>query len=270
MAMSKEKVTIAIIGRGVVGEALGKFLKVRRLQTVKYIDPAKGYEDDIDDVAAIFICVPVPTRDGHQDLSRVNIYIKRYSYHLEHVPLFIRSTVLPGTCDRLTKTRQAFTQTPTAPVIALPEFLTQRTASRDIGNQPIIAGTKTGTYINLLNKLFKYKPVIISATNEEAETIKFFHNCYGATKVTFFNILREWTDRRNLSYAKCVEGVLASGYISPVHTTVPGPDKKYGYAGKCFPDNIAALEPFLRAKDIKGSTLFKEVIALNDTYRRKK
>jgi len=270
MAMSKDKLTIAIVGRGVVGSALGRFLKIRRLQTVKYIDPSKGFEDDIDDVSAIFICVPVPTRHQHQDLSIINTYIRKYSYYLEHVPIFIRSTVLPGTCDRLSRTRQAFTQTPTAPVIALPEFLTERTAYKDLGHQPIIVGTKVSAYINLLNKLFKDKPKVISATNEEAETIKFWHNAFAALKVTYFNALHEFTDKRKLSYDKCVQGILSSGYISPTHTKCPGPDGYYGYGGACLPGNMECFEPFLREKDIRGSSLLKEVITLNDSYRRKR
>ncbi len=253
---------IGIYGLGVVGGALANYLKSRK-HDVKKKDPELGLNDSLVPTPdAVFICVPIPTKGFNQDLSIVETILDEWRG--SEIPIFLRSTALPGTADGLSAKYNCN-------VVSCPEFLTERHAESDMARLPILYGHHPKGP-NIWNRHLKRTIDSLfqdhekwSLSNAECELAKFAHNCFGAMKVTFFNGIYEQCDRLGLRYESVLSGVLASGHINKTHTQVPGPDGKKGYGGKCFPANMEAFIGFLKS-DIFGKLLL-DSHCMNRFYR---
>ncbi len=214
---------IGIIGKGVVGSSLARWFKEYTRHLVSINDPQQGYYDSVKYCDATFICVPAPTKpNGEQDYEMIEDAISKSGG-----VTFIRSTVLPGTNDRY-KT------------FACPEFLTQRTAYSDTCEMDILSGY---TDYDFMRNLFTEKPLLLMS-NVECEIAKYAHNAFGAIKVNFFNLIYNLCEMRQADYERVINGILMSGYINPIHTKVPGPDKGFGFGGACFPKDLKAFHHF--------------------------
>ena len=171
------------------------------------------------DIDIAFLQIHVRTEDdGTQDLSLMKELISA----LPDVPVFVRTTILPGSSELLSKETGHH-------VHYMPEFLTERTHIEDF----------TGA-LELLTKIFIGKKFTVM-TPLEAELTKYMHNVFGAYKVTYFNACREYCEKMGADWRTVHTGVLLSGYINDTHTYVPGPDGKFGYGGKCFPKDVNAF-----------------------------
>ena len=244
---------IGIIGCGFIGTALKVWLKENNPNVKTFVsDPPKGMNDDISNCDAYFIQIHLPTEDdGTQDLSLMTQIISKLP---EDKPIWIRTTILPGTSKKLT-------QLTGRQVHHMPEFLTERTYIEDFKWQPMVFTDD----IELLKKIFPGKKHI-DMTSAEAEMVKYAHNVFGALKVTYFNCIYDICKKEGLDYQKVREGVLGSTYINDVHTQVPGPDGKYGYGGKCFPKDVDAFEKLYR--DAPIGMLLNPVRVLNSIFRK--
>lgn len=220
-------INVGIVGCGYVGGALKVWLEENN-PNVKVLvsDPPKGMNDDLSQADIVFVSLHVPTEDdGTQDLTLTTEIIKG----LPDVPVFIRTTILPGTSERLSKETGH-------KVYFMPEFLTERTYIEDFKSQPMVF---TGE-LDLLAQIFIGKKFCYM-TSLEAEITKYAHNVFGAVKVTYFNAIADYCRRLGADYKRVHTGVLLSGYINDTHTYVPGPDGKLGYGGKCFPKDVNAF-----------------------------
>lgn len=187
--------------------------------------------DDIGDCDTYFIQIHIPTEeDGTQDLTLLESILKALT---NDKPIWIRTTILPGTSEKLSKRLDK-------KIYHMPEFLTKRT--------------------ELLKKIFPGKKHIVMS-NAEAEMVKYAHNVFGALKVTYFNCIYDICQKRGLDYGKVREGVLGSTYINVQHTHVPGQDVKPGIGGKYFPKYIRALEKVFRY------TPLELIMKLNEEFR---
>lgn len=168
--------------------------------------PFKGYNDDVSKADVIFISVHIPTeKNGTQNLKLLKEIINNLP---EQKPIFVRTTILPGTTDwlcRETKRQVHF----------MPEFLTERTAYADFCEQPMVFTAET----ELLRQIFVGKKYI-EMTSLEAEIAKYAHNVFGALKVTYFNGIYALCQKMGANYPKVQQGVLLSGYINAQHTMV--------------------------------------------------
>lgn len=249
-----EKIRIGIVGLGVIGGVMKKWVEANNPDCSFLIsDPPKGYNDDLSGADIIFISLHIPTEsDGTQDLTLLKNIIK----NLPDKPIFIRTTILPGTCDRLSR---EFNKK----VYFMPEFLTERTAYEDFCSQPMIFTGET----ELLKRIFIDKKYI-EMNNMEAEITKYSHNVFGALKVTYFNGIYELCGKLGCDYKKVQEGTLLSGYINKPHTDVPGPDGKLGFGGKCFSKDISAFCEFVKGSELH--TLLSDTMNANSVYREGK
>ncbi len=248
--MEQNQIKIGIIGYGVIGMAFGRWLKEHTSCQMAISDPPKGINDDLSGCSVFFIGIHIPTEaDGTQDLTLLKSIIK----NLPMAPVFIRTTLLPGTADKLTAELNR-------PVYFMPEFLTERTSYEDFCHQDVII---TGER-DILDAIFASKKRLYM-TNFEAELTKYGHNVFGALAVTYFNGIYELCQKNGADYERVRQGMLLSGYLSPTHTHVPGPDGKTGYGGKCFPKDVNAFAEF--NKDNLLGDLLQTVIRLNDYYR---
>lgn len=242
---------VGIIGCGFVGTALKTWLEENNPDAKVFVsDPPKGMNDDLTQCDVFFIQIHLPTEaDGTQDLTTLTEIING----LPNKPIYIRTTILPGTSKRLSDLTHHT-------VYHMPEFLTQRTFIEDFKWQPMVF---TGD-IELLKKVFPGK-THIDMTSEEAEMVKYAHNVFGALKVTYFNCVYDLCQRHGLDYETVRRGVLGSTYINGTHTRVPGPDGLMGFGGKCFPKDLDAFQTQYR--DLPMGKLLSPVKELNDNFR---
>ena len=252
---------LGIVGCGVVGGALHHWLIKNTEHEILRQDPPLGIKDDLAHVHAAFLCLPVPTKPNKaQDLSLLEHWVESLSPL--GVPLFVRSTVLPGTCDSLAARFKAR-------VYAMPEFLTMRRAAQDVASHPILCGGILSLSSGLLEEIFHDKE-LIRCTNVEAELAKYTHNCFGAIKVGYFNIVYELCRRLVVNYEKVREAAMLTGFIESSHTQVPGPDGGLGFGGACFPKDLSAFVGLLYEMGIVGSGTLQSVGQDNLYYRSKK
>ena len=144
----------------------------------------------------------------------------------------------------------------------MPEFLTERTAYADFCSQPMVFTAEC----ELLEQIFAGKR-FIQMSSLEAEITKYAHNVFGALKVTYFNAIHDLCQKNGCLYDNVLRGILLSGYINSVHTSVPGPDGKLGYGGKCFPKDMNAFATLYQNEPI--GTLLQPVKAINTQFRGK-
>lgn len=248
--------TIGLIGLGVVGGVLRDHLQKLDPYEIRIrkFDPDKEWTDDLSDCDAVFISVPADTKEDYtQDLSHIYhslVLLKSVLKHLD-TPIFIRSSVLPGTCDKLSKDYGLT-------IYAMPEFLTERTASADFQTQGLIVGGRESmpySTMALLRDLFPNKAQSL-VRNTEAELIKYSHNCFAAVKVNYFNMISEVCEELGIDYGTVRSNtVTISKFFNPNHTMVPGPDHKIGYGGKCLPKDLKAFAGFCESLDVLDTNI---------------
>lgn len=244
---------LGFIGIGIVGGTTRKWILRNTPHEVCSFDPGKGMFDKLENCDAIFISIPIdPDQDCLGDLSELRKAIHKAKTESPNAKIFIRSTVKPGTNDFLG-------------TYAMPEFLTERTAEQDMAALPII----TGSDWDGLEKIFPGKS-ILRMSNTSAEIAKLAHNCFGALKVTYWNIIHNLCEGMGAKYTDVLAGSMITGFIEPQHTMVPGPDGKYGWGGKCFPLNIKMLELLFAEKSaLSEAALFYQINELNEKHRFK-
>lgn len=248
--MGKEY-NIAVIGCGVIGGALIKWVEENTHHKILRIDPPKGYNDDISKADIAFVSIHIPTEsDGTQDLTVLGGIIE----NCPDIPIFVRTTLLPGTSQKLSEKYKR-------DVNFMPEFLTERTAVEDFYRQPMVFSN----HEDMLKEIFVGKEYVVM-NSLEAEVTKYTHNVFGALKVTYFNGIYEYCQQLGIDYDKVLAGSLLSGYINKPHTQVPGPDGNLGYGGKCFPKDVNAFIGCL--KDTAIFNLMEQVPVANKVYRK--
>jgi len=254
---------ICIAGDGVVGGTLKHWLGRNTDHRVTVYDPPKGHvRKTLSDV--LFVSVPVPTESSELDLSILHSTLDDLQGYA--LAVFIRSTVLPGTCDALTKKYGR-------PIYAMPEFLRQRTHVQDFELQDVIVGAPEGYDPSepheILNLVFYGKKTIRQSSAKNCEMTKYAHNIFLALKVTYFNVIYDICRQHSISFEAVRSMITISGSISQSHTCVPGPDGQFGFGGSCFPKDLQAFLGFLDDDPVPATArgLLQEIVRLNSIYR---
>jgi len=250
------KDTIGIIGQGFVGSAVREGLKeIFNIETYdKFKDSTcNSVKELCKKTKIVFVCLPTPMRkDGTCDLSIVRNTVLEVDKNADEHIIVIKSTVPPGT------TRQLNEECTFSQVIFNPEFLTEANYIDDFKNQSriIVGGPRPGSTIikNLYKKAFYNTPIIKTGSNT-AEMIKYFLNCFLATKVSFANEMRSICDNIDIDYDKVVEYALYDNRIGKTHFATPGPDGKRGFGGSCFPKDINAMIAFAKENGVLPTVL---------------
>jgi UDPglucose 6-dehydrogenase len=174
--------------------------------------------------------------------------------------LVIKSTVPPGTTTRIYN--KGYLE-----ICFSPEFLTEANSFDDFKNQGriIIGGPGAKKVKRMFRKPFPRIPIIVTKA-ETAEMVKYFTNCFLATKVTFANQMYELCEAINIDYDKVCEYALYDTRIGKSHLAVPGPDGDLGFGGHCFPKDLAAMI-FLAKDSLLEPGLLDAVQDENDRYR---
>jgi len=243
---------IGVIGCGVVGGALISYLENTiclkgngHAAELVLNDPTKGFYDTMDGCKAVFVCVSAPTalnltkNEYYLNTDSVMSAMGKISESKGKPIVFIRTTVTPDLCDDLNRTYNLN-------IVALPEFLTERTAHYDMHYLNLISGAKGNPEaIKMLKEIFPNKE-IIHVTNKEAFYGKHVHNAFAAVKINFFNQVNRYCKDNNISYESVKNVFLSTGHIKNQHVFVPGPDGKKGYGGKCLPKDIKIFSEIMK------------------------
>ena len=255
--------TIGVVGQGFVGTAIREgfkdFVKIETYDKFKE-STCNSLEELSQKAEIIFVCLPTPMRrSGDCDLSIVSDTIYKLDGFDNNNIAVIKSTVLPGTTEKFNK------ECNNLQVLFNPEFLTEANFINDFKNQNrvIIGGPRPGTtkVKNLYRKCYPAASIIKTGSNT-AEMVKYFTNCFLATKVSFSNEIRQVCEKINVDYDKVVEYGLYDQRIGKTHFSSPGPDGKFGFGGSCFPKDVNALISFALSTGM-NPTVLKSVWSKN-------
>lgn len=222
----------AIIGAGFVGKAM-----LRLLGDCVVYDPARGLadKDAVNRCRFAFVCVPTPTAgDGSCDTSIVS----EVCGWIESNIIVIRSTVAPGTTDRL---RQQTGKR----IIFQPEYIGETAAHPLLDHQAqgfsVLGGPieDTSPVADLYKRFYHAAHRFYFCSAICAELTKYMENAFYAMKVTFCNEFFDIARSFGVDYNELRETWLADPRISRDHTFVY-PDNR-GFSGKCLPKDTSAI-----------------------------
>lgn len=220
---------VKIYGYGWVGKAM----KVLFPDALVH-DPALGMiAEEVCDVA--FVCVPTPCPSEDQlDTSIVEEVVSKAKEDL----IIIRSTVNPGTCDKLALNYGKR-------IVMQPEYLgeTVNHPMTDQKNRPfvIIGGKKKDLreVIELYQTIYNANTNIRQMSAYEAEIVKLTENRAIAFKVAQCQELYDVCERAGVDYYTIREAVYSDDPRFNLWWTFVFPEKR-GFQSKCIPKDIYA------------------------------
>lgn len=229
----------AIIGHlGVIGRSNARMFS-KSYDLVTY-DPAEGLAYPLDELAACefaVACVGTPeSEDGSADLSQVAAALEALPGHL---PVLLRSTVPPGTTDRLAGQRL---------VCHAPEFMHERPGGpwRESSDVPfLILGGGQDARVFFRPRAGSVFPGEIRECDAlTAELTKYTINLYGAAKVTFVNEMAAVTRTFGGNWEQVRAAWLSDPRVDEHYTSMEGFPP--GFGGRCMPKDLAALRAVSR------------------------
>ena len=205
------------------------------------------------------ICVGTPSSDkGHLNLE----YIYKVAEHIAlalkektgfHI-IAIRSTIMPGTCDKVAELIEKFSgkvRNEDFAVVDNPEFLREGTAVHDYFHPPItLIGSDNQAAAEKISQLYKQLPAEIIITDlKVAEIMKYVNNTFHALKISFANEIGNICSEINVDSHKVMEIFCKDKQlnISPYYFK-PG----FAYGGSCLPKDLKGLQTL--AHDIYADT----------------
>lgn len=260
-----ESKKIAIIGSGVVGQASGKGFKNIGHEITFYdinydkIDSLKviGYDADHinnlakrdDEYSAYMMSIPTPTMRGQADLTALRHALKQLGKKLataKNYPIVVlRSTVPPGTSQNVAMpVLEKISGKKCGVDFGLcmnPEFLREASSEKDFAQPWVtVIGSDNKSSGLILEDIYKpFKSPVIHMTLMEAEMMKYTHNLFNATKISFFNEMRLVCKRLGVDPDTVFQSAVqsAEGSWNPQYGI-----RDFGpYSGACLPKDTTAF-----------------------------
>lgn len=231
--MNKPKV--GVVGGGVVGKATVRMCGPETVVYDPYLDGCAATQDEINACDVTFVSVPTPmAADGTCDTSIVEDVVRWIATPL----IIIRSTIAPGTTDRL-RARHG------KRIVFQPEYLGETPAhvfaemgEREfvvLGGAPEDVSAAADLYKHYYNSYVRF----YFCDARTAELAKYMENAFYAVKVTFVNEFYEIARAHDVDFNTLREIWLADPRISRDHTFVY-PEAR-GFDGKCLPKDCNAI-----------------------------
>ena len=235
-----------VVGNDFMGQAT-KALASQQVSLVVYDrDPEKCEPlgvtwADVSSCDVVMVSVPTPMGpDGSCSVRIVDSVLNDLRAHGNPPWIMIRSTVPVGYSE-------------SRGVAFMPEFLTEARWADDFKATPVwVLGMDSvdTNFQHTLQEIFsaaKQEGHILSDTlhfvsTKEAEAVKYFRNCFLATKVAFCNEFSDFCQSHGISYEAVAHIAASDARIGTSHTRVPGPDGQRGFGGTCFPKDMASLQ----------------------------
>lgn len=220
----------AIIGLGWVGKAMQQLFP----ESVIY-DHHNPNRDEVNKCDIAFICVPTPCpKEGELDMSAIEENVAWCECPL----LVMRSTVNPGTCDRLSAKYGKR-------IVMQPEYLGETPAHPllDPKTRPflIIGGWKEDTrkLIELYQQVYNANVTIRQVSTLEAEVIKLSENRAISYKVAECQELYDVCQKTHIDYYTIRDAVYGDDPRFNLWWTFIYPEKR-GFNSKCIPKDVYA------------------------------
>ena len=216
------------------------------------------------------VCVGTPSNpNGSLNLDQVNRVAEQVGEALRmkdgYHAIVIRSTVLPGTVDRLTSIIQESSGKIAGKdfgVASNPEFLREGTSVADFENPPYtVIGTSDQRMVDILSEM--YRPInapLYTVGVKEAEILKYACNAFHAVKVTFANEIGAISKKLEVD-SHAVMKIFAEDTklnISPYYLK-PG----FAFGGSCLPKDVRAVTYEARLLDL-ATPLLESLMASNE------
>ena len=258
--------TIGIVGYGVVGKALARLFgyEAGNPDLCIYDKYLAGMNDErskaaIQACALVFVAVPTPEAAGGScDLRAVEEVISWVT-----PPICLKSTVPPGTVDRLVKAtgkRICFSPEYVGETRWHPWKGIESHGFVIVGGEKSLCDQVVRTYQQFLGPLVHY----YMTDAKTAELCKYMENTFLATKVAFVNQFYDLAQAYGVNFNELRELWLADERIGRSHTIVT---EERGYQGRCLPKDMAAL--LHAAKQVGGAPLLEAVDRYNDEVCRR-
>lgn len=216
------------------------------------------------------IAVGTPsTAQGHLDLKYIYKVAQNIGEALREKEKFhfiaIRSTVLPGTCDKVAEIiakASGKTRNVAFAVVDNPEFLREGTAVADYFNPPLtLIGSDNRYAAERVASLYKQLPGEIIITDlPVAEIMKYVNNTYHALKISFANEVGNVCSELGIDSHKVMEIFCKDKQlnISPYYFK-PG----FAYGGSCLPKDLKGFQTlahdlYIKTPVIDGINLANE------------
>lgn len=258
--------SVSVIGQGFVGGSMTTVLAERSIKSFVFDIVGKVAQGGVSTnsfsiaehvrfcdslgIDVHFVCLPTPmSKDGSADTGVVRDAIDEIanvapSKGRSRV-IVVKSTVPPGSSYKWDQeTAKRGTR-----IVFSPEFLTEANCLDDMRNQDRIVLGGHHDPVSSVESLMTFAfpdARIVKMTATNAELVKYFANCFLATKVSFSNEMRQICERLSLSGVDCdfesvVSAAVLDDRLGTSHWRSPGPDGKFGFGGSCFPKDINAL-----------------------------
>jgi UDPglucose 6-dehydrogenase len=250
------------VGNGVVGSAIARFFGAHERYHLEIYDKYSAQysvaNQRLNNTDLVFVCVPTPpSSDG---LSCDTTAVEE-SIQWLHPPICIRSTIPPGTVDRLVSE--------TGKQIAYsPEYLGEHPDhpwKREgacgfmvVGGEPELCDLIISAYKNGPGAALEFH----CTTARTAELCKYMENCFLATKVAFVNQFFDIATSLGVDFEELRKVWLADPRVGPSHSAVSA---ERGFGGRCLPKDMRALIAVMRRRG--GAPLLEALLAYNDDLR---
>ena len=195
-----------------------------------------------------FICVGTPsTANGHLDLEAIFKVAEEIGRALagkkERHVVALRSTVLPGTNERMAKAIEAASGRRDGvdfAVVSNPEFLREGTSIEDFRSPPFtLVGSRSEWGLETMRAIYSgIDAEFVTTEPRIAELMKYVCNSFHALKITFANEVgnickKLEIDSRELMAIFCKDTKLnvSKAYLKP----------GFAYGGSCLPKDLKAL-----------------------------
>jgi UDPglucose 6-dehydrogenase len=258
-------ITIGIVGSGFCGSATAMFASTDNI--IKAFDllpercsPGVTKIEDLKDCDFIMICVNTPmikeTGQCHTGIVEKVIQQCRTFIDPDFTTIVVRSTVPVGFCRSQN-------------VVSFCEYLTEANWKQDVLNtkewivglyhseDEVRNGSKDHIkqkFTTMINNVFPHTTKTF-IQSDECEMIKYFRNCFLATKVSFCNEMYRFCEAANVDYKVVREFATHDERIGVSHTLVPGPDKRYGFGLSCLSKDPQSLLYQMKSKNVESRVL---------------
>lgn len=206
-----------------------------------------------------FVCVPTPMikETGQCETGIVACVVEEIKKANINSWVVVKSTVTPG----FTRMQNIYFDR----VVFNPEFLTEINYLEDFRELSYqIIGTdnesdfyETCCLIELYEQCFveglMKSDHYFTTPSNEAEMIKLTRNCYLATRISFFNEIKQVCDKvdHGIDFDSMVELAGLDPRVGGHFNKVPGPDGDYGWGLSCFPKDLNNFMHLAKSYGIK-------------------
>lgn len=277
--MNNDRPTIGFIGQGWIGKHLADNFEERGFRTVRYAKDPEYTENlqRLPEADIVFVAVPTPTTPTGFDASVLRSAI---GVAKPGQTLVIKSTILPGTTDRLAA------EHPGVFVMHSPEFLREVSVREDIARPDRnIVGIPTDHFDEVewkqrAQKVLDVLPVAPFneiCTAPEAELTKYGGNNFLYMKVVFMNLLYDLAQKHEARWDIVAKNIAAdprigASHMFPVHQHHHmGKDSGRGAGGHCFIKDFSAMREIYERElpeDSEGIALLRAFEAKNNRLLR--